>query len=146
MLAYRTQLAWWRIRRPRLRGAAVAVWHDGRVLVVRNSYRTSLNLPGGGVGRREDHRDAAARELREEVGIHVAPAALSYVGEFVEITEYAADHVHLYELRCETEPNYQVDGREVVQGHFLTPEEAIARGVVGIAEVCARAALDATDA
>jgi 8-oxo-dGTP pyrophosphatase MutT (NUDIX family) len=110
----------------------VAVWHDGRVLVIRNSYRRSLTFPAGGVGCREHHHAAAARELREEVGIAVPLSALEYVGEFLDVTRYADDHVHLYALRCTEPPTVRVDGREVVDAYFLTPAEAMEQGIVGI--------------
>ncbi len=142
-IGYRAQLAWWRIRHPSLRGAAVAVWHDGRVLVIRNSYRKSLTFPAGSVGRREDHRSAAARELREEVGITVPPETLEYVGEFLEVTPYADDHLHLYTLRCVDAPSVLVDGREVVHAEFLRPAEAMEQGVVGVYRSYLRAFLTA---
>ena len=47
-----------------------------------------------------------------------------------------------HKLRCEEPPVHRVDGREVVQADFLSPEEAIARGIVGIGEVCARFELE----
>lgn len=45
---------------------------DGRILLVKPSYRNGWSVPGGLVGRRESPRDAARRELREEVGLDVA--------------------------------------------------------------------------
>jgi 8-oxo-dGTP pyrophosphatase MutT (NUDIX family) len=45
---------------------------DGRVLLIRQSYRTHWGLPGGLLQRREHPTDAARREIREEVGIDVA--------------------------------------------------------------------------
>jgi 8-oxo-dGTP pyrophosphatase MutT (NUDIX family) len=130
-VAYPLQLAWWRVRHPTLTGAAVAVWHEERILLIRNSYRSTLGFPAGGVKRSESPRAAAARELREEVGIGVSPAALDYLGVFLEVTKYADDNLHLFELRCEHPPEVRVDGREVVWAEFLPPREALERGVVG---------------
>ncbi len=115
--------------RPRLRGAAVAVWHEGRLLVLRNSYRRLLSLPAGGLRRGEEPREAARRELFEEVGIEVPAAALRYAREIVWRVAHAEDHVHLFELHLEEAPRLRVDGREVVWAEFLAPEEAIARGL-----------------
>src|SRR5690606_29722830 len=44
---------------------------DGRVLLVRHSYKTGWATPGGFVNRREVAADAAVREVREEVGLAV---------------------------------------------------------------------------
>jgi len=141
-VGYQLQLAWWRIRHPALRGAAVAVWYAGRVLVVRNSYRSILGLPAGGVRRREEDRAAAVRELREEVGIVVPADALEYVGEFLEVTHYVDDHVHIYELRCEDPPQLRVDGREVVWADFMEPDEVIDQGTAGFVRSYLRSYLE----
>src|SRR5690348_8774781 len=45
--AYLLARAWWFLRRPETRGSVVALWHDGRVLLVRTSYRRQYTLPGG---------------------------------------------------------------------------------------------------
>jgi len=128
-LAYRAQLAVWFVTRPRVQGAAVAVWHGDRLLVVRNSYRRLLSLPAGRLRGGEELRDAARRELHEEVGIEVPAAALRYACEIVGRVAYAEDHVHLFELRVEAAPAVRADGREVVWAEFLPPDEAIARGL-----------------
>src|SRR5512139_3116265 len=69
---------WWFVRRPQTRGAAVALWHDGRVLLVRTSYRNCYSLPGGFARRGEPSEYAARRELREEVGIELPAQALRH--------------------------------------------------------------------
>jgi 8-oxo-dGTP diphosphatase len=132
---FRLALLYWRVRRPRLQGAYVAVWHGERVLVVQNSYRRRLSLPAGGVARGEQPVDAARRELREETGIACDASALRYVGEFVDDGKYAEDHGHVFELHCDSEPQPRVDRREVTWAAFLRPEEALARGVVPVARI-----------
>jgi len=132
---FRLALLYWRVRRPRLQGAYVAVWHGERVLVVQNSYRRRLSLPAGGVARGEQPVDAARRELFEETGIECQAASLCYVGEFVDDGRYAEDHGHVFELRCDAEPQPCVDRREVVWAEFLRPEEALARGMVPVARM-----------
>jgi len=127
--AYRAQLAAWFVTRPQLRGAAVAVWHGERLLVIRNSYRRLLSLPAGGLRRREEPLEAARRELREEVGIEAPAAALRYAGEIVTRVAYAEDHVHVFELRMHEAPALRVDRREVVWAGFVAPEEAIEQGL-----------------
>ena len=44
---------------------------DGRVLLVRHSYRRRWGFPGGLLKRGEELADGARREVREEVGIDV---------------------------------------------------------------------------
>ena len=124
-LAHRCLLAWWRLRRPRAEGAGVAVWREGRLLVVRNSYRgTLLDLPGGGVVAGETPRAAAARELREEVGIEVAPATLREVGRLGFTFEHRLIEETVFELRrpaAATRP--RPDRREVVWAGWFSPAE-----------------------
>jgi 8-oxo-dGTP pyrophosphatase MutT (NUDIX family) len=80
----------------------------------------------GGVGRREDHRLAAARELQEEVGVIIDPDTLRLV--------MATPNMHLYELRLTEPPKLQIDRREVVEACFMHPDglrEARRGGKVG---------------
>ena len=118
---------YWRIARPDTYGAFVAVWHDGRVLAIKNSYKPQWTFPGGGVKSNESAVQAAARELREEVGIDVESSSLSIVKEFICQGEYKKDHATAFEIVFEAEPNVQVDGLEVVKATFIDFEELLAR-------------------
>ena len=44
---------------------------DGRVLLIRQSYRQRWGLPGGLLQRGEEAAVAARREIREEVGVEI---------------------------------------------------------------------------
>ena len=131
-IAFRLQLALWRVTRPTIHGVHVAVWHAGRVLVIQNSYRRSYSFPAGRIKRSEVPSVAAARELEEEVGIAVRPDTLRDVGEMVDVTVYAEDRARVFELHCEDEPSIRVDGREVVMARFLEPEQALELDLIAV--------------
>lgn len=120
----------WFIRRPETTGALVAVWHQGRVLLVKNSYRSQLTLPGGYIRPREDRRTAAARELREEVGIQVQPKRLVHAYHGTHLFEHRQDTLDIFELEVEVVPDVRVNDREVVRAEFHTPDEALGLVIV----------------
>ncbi len=120
----------WFVRRPETTGALVAVWYHGRVLLVKNSYRTQVTLPGGYVKPREDRRTTAARELREEVGISVQPKRLVHAYHGTHLFEHRKDTLDIYELEMPEVPSVVVDDREVVFAEFRTPDEALDMKIV----------------
>ena len=61
---------------PEVVAAAWVCVRDRRVLVVRATGSDAFYLPGGKPEAGESHAEAAAREVHEEVGIPVDPAAL----------------------------------------------------------------------
>lgn len=54
----------------RARGTAVVI-RNGKVLLVRDKGRHHFSLPGGAIKKGEPTVSAAARELYEELGLHV---------------------------------------------------------------------------
>jgi 8-oxo-dGTP pyrophosphatase MutT (NUDIX family) len=78
---------------------------DGRVLLIRQSYRQHWGLPGGLLQRREHPSDAARREILEEVGIDIklvsepavvideAPKRIDIVYRARPVRDAAADDV-----------------------------------------------------
>ncbi|MHC4931260.1 MAG: NUDIX domain-containing protein [Planctomycetota bacterium] len=96
-------------------GAAMAVVHDGRILVVRHSYRSGQSLPGGRVKRGESPRAAALRELNEELSIEARPEEALPV--------YQDLWVRIFEYRPRQEPRVRMDGVEIIQADFLDPAD-----------------------
>lgn len=109
----------WRLFRANTRGVAIGVWHEGRILLIRNSYQPQWTIPAGGIHRGEEAHAAARRELREEVGLAVE--TLHPVGEYVSRDGGHTNTVYLFELHCSTAPEIKVDGREVVHAAFEDP-------------------------
>jgi ADP-ribose pyrophosphatase YjhB (NUDIX family) len=126
-VAWRALRVYWRVFQPVTRGVFVAVWVDGRVLVIRNSYKPYDSLPAGYLRRNEALAVAARRELGEEVGIDAPVEALRFVRTLVDRSEGKVDEVHFFELELRVEPEVRVDRREVIWGGFETPEQALAR-------------------
>ena len=117
-IAQQLRLIYWRIAKPDLYGAKVLAFNDaGELLLIRHSYGKShlYMLPGGGVNRGEDPADAAVRELREETGC--AARDVKLLGEYLDTSRGARNHVHVYTLTAIGEP--RVDGREILEVRFF---------------------------
>ena len=123
--AYRLMRIYWGVRHPRVHGALVAIWYDGKILLVQNSYVPYRSLPGGYVHAREKGRDAALRELREETGIHAAAADLEQVIDEEHEWEGKHEHIEIFDLDVKEPPRVAIDNREVVHAGFFSPEEAL---------------------
>jgi 8-oxo-dGTP pyrophosphatase MutT (NUDIX family) len=116
---------WWRVRRPSHRGVVVGVWTGGRVLVVRQSYRTDLSMPGGGVKRGEQPVDAAVRELVEEIGLCAEPGDLLPAGSMRCEWDFREDDVSFFDLHLDDEPVLVLDRREIVAAWFTEPRAVL---------------------
>jgi 8-oxo-dGTP diphosphatase len=129
-VGFRAARLCWRMRRPHHDGAVVAVWWGGRVLAVQQSYRANLSWPGGGIRRGEEPREAARRELREELGLEVAPDDLVLAREMVVDWDFRREHVRVFELRLHREPVLRLDNREIVAARFVEPQALLAERVL----------------
>jgi ADP-ribose pyrophosphatase YjhB (NUDIX family) len=103
----------------------VAVWQGGEILLVKNSYVPYYTAPGGYVRSSETGRDAALRELREEVGVSVQPERLTPALDETHDWEGKRDHVEIFNVDLDERPSVAVDHREVVSASWVRPEAAI---------------------
>ncbi len=122
--AYQVLNVYWEIAHPQSHGALVVLWHEGRLLLVQNSYVPFRSLPGGAVRKGEAARDAAVRELREEVGIEAHADQLVPVIDLTHDWYGKKDHVEIFSLELAALPIITVDNREVIHAAFVTPAEA----------------------
>jgi len=123
--AYRMMRFYWAVRKPTTNGALVTLWNRGQVLLVRNSYVSYHTLPGGYLRRGETSRQAALRELREEVGVTASSDDLSLLIDETHEWEGKHDHVSIFALELPERPAIKVDHREVVDAAWYAPDEAL---------------------
>ncbi|GAA1144148.1 NUDIX domain-containing protein [Kribbella jejuensis] len=118
---------WWRVRRPTTFGVkALLRLPDGRFLVVRHSYADTRrwSLPGGGYRPAlETPAQAAAREVREELGLAVPPEAFTELTTAVTTVEGKHDTLTILTA-------FTTDDRLI-----LSPEIAEARWVKNLQEL-----------
>lgn len=100
-----------RIMRPLTVGVRCAVEQaDGRILLVRHTYREGWFLPGGGVEKGETLEAAILRELWEEVGVRPGERP-NIFHAYSNFREYKSDHVILFRLKSfsiEPNPNMEI--------------------------------------
>ncbi|HVE10619.1 MAG TPA: NUDIX hydrolase [Paraburkholderia sp.] len=120
-LGFRVARVWWRFRQPEHEGALVAIYVGQSLLLLKSSYRTEWNFPGGSVHAGETPAAAARREMDEEIGL--SSYTLQPVGRASGIWDGRKDQVHFFELRLDRMPELRLDNREIVAAHLASPEE-----------------------
>ena len=118
-LGYPAVRLWWRVWRPPHQGALACLDVDGRVLLVRQSYRPGWTLPGGSVRPGEPPEAAARREVLEETGL--ALPALSPAVVLHGTWDGRRDEVHVFDVSLDYLPPLRLDNREVVEARLFTP-------------------------
>lgn len=110
---------WRGLRRQQHAGALVAIHVGQSLLLLRSSYRTAWNFPGGSVRRGETPEAAARRETAEEIGL-VLDSPLRCAGAVSGLWEGRRDQVFLFVLRLDRLPMLRLDNREII-GARLVP-------------------------
>lgn len=123
--AYRVMRTYWKLRHPTTHGTLVAMWNEGHILLVRNSYVPYYSLPGGYLRRGETAKQAALRELEEEVGVSARNEQLDLVLEETNDWEGKRDHVQIFSIDLPNRPRVAVDHREVIEASWWSPERAL---------------------
>ncbi|HYI51393.1 MAG TPA: NUDIX domain-containing protein [Microbacterium sp.] len=107
--------------------AAVITDAAGRVLVVRKHGTSVFMQPGGKPEAGESAAEALARELLEEVGLVVAPAALEPLGTFESDAANEPGHrVIAAAFRTTAEPGELAARAEIAELRWITPGDVAA--------------------
>jgi 8-oxo-dGTP pyrophosphatase MutT (NUDIX family) len=110
--------------------SAIATTPDGRVILVKHTYRAGWYLPGGGVGKGETGEAAVMRELAEETGL-VRSDAPSLFGFYLRKNGGHSDYIALYRVKdavIEFRPNAEI--AELVLADPAAPSEGTSAGTL----------------
>ncbi|MEV6025677.1 NUDIX hydrolase [Streptomyces sp. NPDC052036] len=97
---------------------------DGDVLIVNPTYKSYWNLPGGAVDRDETPQDAAAREVREELGI-TPPIDRLLVHAWVSSPGRGAQVLYIFDggtLSAEDQAAITLQESELSEYRFCPPD------------------------
>jgi 8-oxo-dGTP pyrophosphatase MutT (NUDIX family) len=110
--------------------AAGALFFDasGKFLILRTSYKDTWEIPGGAVEDDESPREAAEREIKEEIGLskHMTKLiCLDYQDAEGIRTESLMFIFDGGTLSDEDMNSIKVDAKEILEFRFVTSDEAL---------------------
>ena len=101
---------------------------EGRILVVKPTYREAWNLPGGVVEANESPQNACIREVREEIGIEIKPERLLCI-DYTSKNEEAIESLQFIFfggiLSQEKISEIKVAADEISAYQFLPPKQTL---------------------
>lgn len=106
---------------PKTFGVKALIEHDGKLLMIRNTYGTRhWTLPGGGIKKHETPENAARRETKEEVGIDLGQ--LLYLGKYFSTRHYTQDTVYCFYAKA-VNVNFKIDEGEIAEAKWFSISE-----------------------
>ena len=133
--------SWWRLLRARHEGALVAIHVGQSLLLLRSSYRSAWNFPGGSVRQGETPEVSARRELADLV----PNAPLDLVGEASGLWDGRRDRVFFLVLRLEELPTLRLDSREIIGARLVPIDDLEKMPLTGPVQAYVRGQFSAID-
>lgn len=112
----------------RASSAAVALYTaDDQVLVVKASYKQYWSLPGGIVDRSETPKQAAAREVSEEVGVQLEQESLNFCLVVDRVSDLAQTYQFVFDAQVDVSvlASVKIDNREVEAADVVSRQQIL---------------------
>jgi 8-oxo-dGTP pyrophosphatase MutT (NUDIX family) len=94
--------------------AGVLFYRDGNVLLLQSPYKQHWDLPGGVVEANESPKAAAARELKEELGL-VVPIGDLLVVDYLPPNEHRPElTAYVFDGGLLADEHIEIDGVEII--------------------------------
>lgn len=113
----------------RVSSAALALTDDAeQVLVVKATYKDHWTFPGGIVDPDETPLQAAVRETREEVGVRIAPDAISFAMVIDRMSKHAQSYQFIFQAKFSEQLRDEIalEPIEIESHAFVSKEQIIA--------------------
>ncbi|MDN5819640.1 MAG: NUDIX hydrolase [bacterium] len=100
---------------------------DGRALFVKANYKTYWTFPGGVVDPGETPKQAAVREVREEVNVGVDIAAVDFVAVADRRSAVASTYQFIFQakLPADAENTVRLQASEIDEYDFVTKQQVL---------------------
>ncbi len=111
----------------RMGAGAVIRDADGNVLIVKPTYKSGWELPGGAVEDDESPADACSREIREELGVELTVGALMCVDYNSSTSGYVESLMFVFSIESldtGTVAEIRLDENELSECRFVSVNEA----------------------
>jgi len=90
---------YWFVFRPHTYGVVVVLKNNQDILLVQHTYGSvSWTFPGGGIKNDESPKQAARREIKEELGVDISE--LTLCGRFTSRAQYKKNHITVFSAFC----------------------------------------------
>ena len=111
-----------KIFHPQRLGVQIIIVFHHQVLLVKNKNNYVYSLPGGGIKKYETPKEAAIREINEELGLeNINPIPW---GVYYNLVQFD-DHIYLYILNLNSKPTIKINhlNNELIDARWFTVSE-----------------------
>lgn len=116
---------------PKKRMACGVIFFNNKneLLIVKPSYKDYWSIPGGVIDLNESPRQAAIREINEEIGLDINKIDLLSVDYYHNTNSFKGEAIHFTFWGGKLDENLikqiKVDGQEIIEFKFISKEKAL---------------------